>query len=169
METPNSFPLIGKLCRTHRITRRVSEESSSDSESSSDDFFTMPLHAKDNKDDLNSFVDCISTKVSPVKYKVNSTQVHDLSSSSLRYHKQKYYEALEAFKFEYAKRATPGQKDEFLESILENKDSHSTVTDIDIPSDLSLLVDAYHASETNKQKLLSFRQYLQINILRMNL
>ena len=87
METPNSFPLLGKLCRKHRITRRISEESPSEVESSSDDPFTMLLEAKDrsyNKDDLNSFVDFISTKVSPVKYRINSTQVHDLSSSSLR-------------------------------------------------------------------------------------
>ena len=157
METPNSFPLLGKLCIKHRITRRISEEPPSDFESSSDDPFTMPLQAKDrsyNKDDLNSFVDSISTKVGPVKYQINSTQVHDLSSSSLRYHKRKYDEALEAFKFEYARRAAPGQENEFLESVLENKDSHSAASYKDIPSDLSLLVNAYNTSETNKQKII---------------
>ena len=157
METPNSFPLLGKLCIKHRITRRISEEPPSDFGSSSDDPFTMPLQAKDrsyNKDDLNSFVDSISTKVSPVKYQIHSTQVHDLSSSSLRYHKRKYDEALEAFKFEYPKRAAPGQENEFLESMLENKDSHSAASYEDIPSDLSLLVNAYNTSETNKQKII---------------
>ena len=38
--------------------------------------------------------------------------------------------------------------------MLENKDSHSTASDKDIPFDLSLLVDAYNASETNKQKVI---------------
>ena len=122
----NSFPLLGELCRKHHITRKVSEESPSDCKSSSDDSFTMPLHAKDNKDDLNSFGDCISTKASPVKYQVNSTQIHDLSSCSLKYHKELPWTG----------------------------DRHSAASDIDIPSDLSLLVDAYKASGAKNKTII---------------
>ena len=108
-----------------------------------------PVHSSSfTVEDVNDFISKSFENISPVKYQVNKTKVDELTSSWVRYHKQKFEEVLNSVTENYLKRVVPGQEKKFLEILTSNDDSKND------NHEMKLLLDAYKSADSDNQKIM---------------
>ena len=142
---PNKFPIFGNLCRLHRITP-TSDEYEDHDDKNDPDFIELPFNVSKEsgetsyfKENLTSFLTNAAENVSTIKYQINKTAVNDLSDTSIKYHKRKFNEVVEAFQISYAKRVAPGQEEAFLSKCLSEEQTDKNC--VEVPEELRLLLD----------------------------
>ena len=146
---PDSFPVSGYLCRTHRDAefRNQHQVDENDDPTYVPEF--VSLESSVPTEDVNELLETSAPDISPVKWHIRSTAVAESSSSTINYHKRKLNEAIENFLKNYSEKVAPGQGEEFLE-IIENTTQPKPV----IPEDLRLHHEAYQDTQTHSQKVM---------------